>query len=376
MSDDRGSNDSDDAAADSDDAAAPSAAADWSANGKHADEVNPALEAAQVEAAQVEAAQVEAADAADAGAESATAVADAATTPGDDGSTFLSALVEAMQTTATAERARVVDDTDHRLEAHLARVQARREAEATTMRELADADLKSIDSWAEDERRRIQEERQRRATARQTLLETTLAEHGATIDREIEAVEAAIGTYRADTDAFFATLGHETDPVEIARHASRRPVFPALETIGDPTAETTDEGAPVTGVMARPAAADLGTNWARWNSSIAAAESPATEWATTEPAATEPVATEPVATEPTATEWAATESTATEPATTEPTEAAATKPAEATAATPTPLTASAVVSGQGRVLQTTPVSRPMSWLRRDRDTGEPPSGDR
>jgi hypothetical protein len=342
MSDDRGSNDADASAT-------TPADADWSANGKHVDEVvAPATEAADAATSEVEATPD-----------------DAGPAQADDGSTFLSALVEAMQTTASAERARVAEETDQRREAHLTRVKARRETEATAMRELAGTDLKAIDAWAEDERRRIQEERQRRATARQALLETTLAEHGATIDREIQAVEAAIGTYRADTDAFFATLGHETDPVEIARNASKRPAFPALETIGKPVAtdapvateaaaeaETTGEGVPLTGVMARPAPADLGTSWARWNSSIAATETVPADDA----------------------ELAAPEATAPAPEATAPAPVA--PPTEESSSAPTPLTASAVVSGQGRVLQTTPVSRPMSWLRRDRDSSEPPTTDR
>jgi hypothetical protein len=345
MSDERGSNEPVDSAATPVDS-------DWNANGKHTE----APQAVADDTAEDSAADVTGAAAAD----DATGTAEV-----DDGSTFLSALVQAMQTTAAAEQARVADDTDHRREAHLAQVQARREAEAKTLRELADADLKAIDGWAEDERRRIQAERQRRTTTRQALLETTLAEHGATIDSEIAAVEVAISAYRVDTDAFFATLGHETDPVEIARHASQRPAFPALEKIPDTSAsasadpvtdapadgavaegavadETGTADAPV-GVMERPTTRDLEASWARWSSGLAAGDEGVSEAPASEAPASDAV------------------------------EPAVTSATEDDTSSPTPLTASAVVSGQGRVLQTTPVSRPMSWLRRDRDNNEPPT---
>jgi hypothetical protein len=99
------------------------------------------------------------------------------------------------------------------------------------MRELAGDDLKSIQEWADGEVSRIQLERERRATELQKDLETSLVEHGAKIDREIEGVEMAIATYRAHVDAFFEGLDHQTDPILIAQQAASRPIFPSLDAL-------------------------------------------------------------------------------------------------------------------------------------------------
>ncbi len=218
----------------SDDAAPAPDTTEWSANGVHADSAevtdSPADDATSADAPEPTAE-------ADADAELAPAEAtdDVAAATDEDGSGFLNQLVRAMQTTAAAEKARVAAEIDRRREAHLAAVEARRLAEATTMLELADTDLKAIDSWAEAERHRIQAERERRATALQADLEASLATHGARIDDEITAVEAAIAAHRVEVDTFFAGLDAETDPIEIARHASQRPAFPALDAIGRET---------------------------------------------------------------------------------------------------------------------------------------------
>jgi hypothetical protein len=166
-------------------------------------------------------------------AESDVAASAPSSTDADDPATFLSELVKAMQTTAGVERARIATETDRRREDHLAAIQARRETEAQTMRELAAGDLKAIDGWAEEERQRIKAERERRAAALDDDLKKSLSEHGSKIDREIEVVEAAIAGYRVEVEAFFAVLDGETDPVAIARHAGRRPSFPSL---GQPVA--------------------------------------------------------------------------------------------------------------------------------------------
>lgn len=151
--------------------------------------------------------------------------------PLDDGTAFLADLAAAMKSTADRERERVAEDVDRRREQHLATINERREAEISRMEELAEDDLRSVDEWAEAERRRIQEVRERRAASVRQDLETSLAEHNAKIEREIEAVDRAIDEYRLEIERFFATLEKHTDPVAIARHASRRPQFPALERI-------------------------------------------------------------------------------------------------------------------------------------------------
>jgi hypothetical protein len=216
----------------------------------------------------------------------------------DDGTVFLAELVRVMQSTAGAERQRIDDETARRRDAHLAAIQSRRESEVATMRELAAEDLKSIDAWADGERQRIEQEREKRAAALQEDLETSLAEHGSKIDQEVEAVEVAITGYVSEVDAFFATIEQETDPVAIARHASRRPAFPSLDVVAttevepsppapasdvEATAEAATDTEPAAetdptpiGVMHPQSSSDLADEWSRWNEGAAvdAAEPP------------------------------------------------------------------------------------------------------
>jgi hypothetical protein len=196
----------------------------------------------------------------DAGSEDGTGQPDPSSAKFDD--LFLAELVRTVQTTAGLERVRIAEETESRRQEHIDRIRARQAAEAEQMRELADHDKKEIDAWADGERNRIQAEHERRTTERQKDLETNLAEHTAKVDRQVEAIEAAIAAYRADVDEFFSGIDRETDLVLIARQATRRPAFPVLDAIGEsgpgaateteiagdsqPTGETE---APVIGVM-------------------------------------------------------------------------------------------------------------------------------
>jgi hypothetical protein len=195
---------------------------------------------------------------------------------------FLAELAVAMRATAANERKRIDEDTDRRREAHLETIRGRRESEAEKMRELAADDLKAIDEWAAGERQRIDQEREQRAAALQDDLEKSLAEHGTQIDGEIEGVEGAIAGYRTEVETFFGKLDAETDPVEFARLARLRPVFPDLALVpaaASAAAAAADAG-PV-GVMDAETAADPASAWSQWN-------------ATTQPLATAEV--EPTAT--------------------------------------------------------------------------------
>jgi hypothetical protein len=147
----------------------------------------------------------------------------------DDGATFLTDLTRAMQTTVALERVRTGEETDRRRQAHVDAVRAREGTQADRIRELATDDMKAIDAWAEGETTRIQAERDRRAAELNKDLDTSLSEHHAKIDQEIQGIETAITAYRAEVATFFEGLDRETDPVLIAQQAARRPVFPNLE---------------------------------------------------------------------------------------------------------------------------------------------------
>ena len=152
----------------------------------------------------------------------------------DERSAFLDSLANTMQSTLSAARTRVAEDVERRRVDHIAAIYARRDVEASHIRELADEDRKAVDTWAAAERLRIQFDRERRTQQVEADLETDLAEHSMRIDREIARAEAAIEAHRAEIDAYFATIQRESDPVALAEHAVRRPQFPNLEAHPEP----------------------------------------------------------------------------------------------------------------------------------------------
>jgi hypothetical protein len=149
-----------------------------------------------------------------------------------DGGQFLAELAKAMQTTAAAEQARNAEETEQRRQSHIDAIRAREAIEAEELRELAKEDVKGIDAWSDGEIKRIKLERERRIAARREQLQIRLEDHRTVVGREVEAVEASVGAYRADIAEYFRRLESETDPVAIARYAGTRPPFPDLNAVG------------------------------------------------------------------------------------------------------------------------------------------------
>ncbi|HEY3164241.1 MAG TPA: hypothetical protein VGJ71_07765 [Candidatus Limnocylindrales bacterium] len=323
------------------DSAAPQPDA-WSASGAHDMPDSASDPSAVATAAAPEQAVSDDAAAQDGPADAAALAAspDAAAADADHPNAFLHELVQAMRTTAAAEKVRIAADADRRREEHLASIQARRESEAQRIRELADDDLKAIDAWAEEERQRTDRERARRAEALATDLETSLAQHGARVDGEVERVEAAIATYRVEVDEFFTTLERETDPVAIAQHAGRRPTFPdlaaaAIATAGSSETEAGAETPEPIGVMESHPGANLAASVAAWNAGSSAARGA--------------IAAHDVATQ---------------------TESATQTDPEEPVVAPVAVVRGAHDNGPGTVLHAVPSGRPLSWLRRDRDNSD------
>jgi hypothetical protein len=159
-----------------------------------------------------------------------------------------------MRTTASAEQARDAELTEQRRQAHLDAIRAREALEAEDLRELAKEDVKGIDAWSDGEIKRIKLERERRIASRREQLQVRLEEHRMVIASEVEAVEAALASYRIETERFFDRLGSQTDPVEIARQAGTRPPFPALDQIGPEAAAVPAIAAYTAPVYEAPAA--------------------------------------------------------------------------------------------------------------------------
>ena len=161
----------------------------------------------------------------------------------DAGSTFAAELVRAWQTTAGLERNRIDEDTERRRQAHVDKVRAREASEAEQIRELAREDMNAIEAWADGEKERIKVERQRRMTELHDDLDLSLAEHHSRVDLEVEGIERAISSYRAEVEAFFERLDRETDLVVIARQAAMHPAFPTLDEVRPTVAADAAEAA-------------------------------------------------------------------------------------------------------------------------------------
>ena len=160
-----------------------------------------------------------------------------------------------MHTTVARERARIDEDIERRRAAHLQAVRDRAAVDEERIRALASEDLKTIETWAAGEMRRLKLEREKKERELNDDLELSLKDRGARTDREIAAAEAAIAAYRAQAEAFFADLDREMDPVEIAQLASAHPSFPSLDT--DTGAAPADRSGAV-GVMGVPSVGGRG----------------------------------------------------------------------------------------------------------------------
>jgi len=213
----------------------------------------------------------------------------------DDRVKFLTDLTAVMQTTAASEKARNAELTESRRKTHIDSIRAREAMEAEELRELAKEDVKGIDAWSEGEIKRIKLERERRIASRREQLQIRLEEHRSVIGREVDAVEGAVGAYRAEMDDFFTRLGGQTDPVEFARQAGSQPAFPDLTKVGTAQAVA---AAPDYGYVASAPAAEAVAEAPQ--ASVAEAYAPPEPYAAPEPVAeAEPVVEEaPIAEEP------------------------------------------------------------------------------
>jgi hypothetical protein len=243
-----------------------------------------------------------------------TATAYDASAQSDDGATFLADLAKAMQSTAAAEQNRNAEITEQKRQAHIDAIRAREALEAEQLRELAKEDVKGIDAWSDGEIKRVKLERERRIAARREQLQVRLEEHRTVVGREVDAVESAVASYRAEIDEYFRRLEGETDPVAIARHAGSRPAFPDLEQIGPDEAPQVSTYAatavPAVATDAPPADAPIASSDAPADDDDASpngsmvgvmdpnaqTDTPTESWTPTPVAEAEPVAeTEPVA---------------------------------------------------------------------------------
>ncbi len=144
---------------------------------------------------------------------------------------FREELARAMQAAADRERQRIEMSVDEEATAHVEKVRSRASAEAGELKRLAEQDVAGIRAWAKSEIERIRSEADIQIGSRRERLEQHLVAHATIIDGEIDRVSEAVEGYRHELDVFFARLGSERDPSEIARLADTVPEAPDFEVI-------------------------------------------------------------------------------------------------------------------------------------------------
>ena len=311
--------------------------------------------------------------------------------PLDERAAFLQSLADTMHATLTAEAARVADDIERRRAGFIEAVRSRREPMARRMRELAIEDRQAIDLWVADELSRVQVERERRARELELDLATSLAEHDARIDEEIQQVEAAIATYRAEVDDFFASLARETDPVAIAKRASERPRFPTIElnvhavvsappSVAEPDVPAEPEALTVQEAVAAPESVAVEVAAAPAVAVAAPVEAAPASAVVAEPAPEPEPERAPVPVmDPIAAKraewWAAWKALHEPPELSEVLDAAEQEaPSEVLEAVTAGPVARPDQQSSGILISSIPILRPFNWLRRDRDADEGANG--
>jgi hypothetical protein len=142
---------------------------------------------------------------------------------------LVTGLVRAMRDAATAARqetaARFADEAKSRVEA----IQSEAAGEATELRKLADSEVVEIRDWSKTEMARIREETDKRIAERKQYLDSEIDRHTARVEHRIARVEAAVGDFERQMEAFFVKLFAEEDPAHLAGLAEQLPEAPSLD---------------------------------------------------------------------------------------------------------------------------------------------------
>ena len=134
-----------------------------------------------------------------------------------------------MHAAASRERARITELMAADARAHIEKAHARAAIEADAMRQMADEEIRGIQTWSTQEVKRIRREATRRTKERRLDLASYLERHESMIATEIAGVGTAIAEYSAQLDRFVEDLVGSSDPAEIARLADLVPAPPDLD---------------------------------------------------------------------------------------------------------------------------------------------------
>ncbi len=104
---------------------------------------------------------------------------------------LLAEIARAMQAAAAQERERIHAGVGEDEGAQIEKVRARATAEAAALRKDADDDVRLVQSWCDEEIRRIRLEAERRIAERRTELDQSVTQHGSLIETEVQSVHGA-----------------------------------------------------------------------------------------------------------------------------------------------------------------------------------------
>ena len=139
---------------------------------------------------------------------------------------FMSELTEAMMGVVGKERDRIGAIVEADAAAHLVEAKEHAAAEAEAFRQVADEDVASIEGWAEAEVERIRADAARRIADRRADLDSSLAQHDAVLEGELQGIETAVADYGVTLESFLDDLRTTGDPAEIADRSRSLPTPP------------------------------------------------------------------------------------------------------------------------------------------------------
>jgi hypothetical protein len=143
-------------------------------------------------------------------------------------SKFMADLTKAMQAAAESAREEALSRLAAEAKASIEEIHVRSATDSAELRRQTDEDIAGIREWSKAEIARVREETDQKVAGRKSRLETDIEEHGATIERQIERVQARVTAYEAEMAEFFERLLSEQDPSRFASLAENVPEPPSL----------------------------------------------------------------------------------------------------------------------------------------------------
>lgn len=147
---------------------------------------------------------------------------------------LVAGLVKAMREAALASRAETSARLQSEATARTEAIRARATTESAALRKRADDDVAEIREWSKAEIARVRQETDDRIEARKASLEAETTRHAASVDRLVDEVETTVSVFEADMDRFFKRLLAEEDPARLATLAEQAPDPPDLRGDGPP----------------------------------------------------------------------------------------------------------------------------------------------